>query len=61
MAGTQKLNLTRQEEVQQSFSPIKPLAVVVAAAKGGSILANDAVPAGFTCPNLTMKANMIGG
>ncbi|MFB0689977.1 GDP-L-fucose synthase family protein [Agrobacterium pusense] len=59
VADRQKLDLTRQEEVQQFLSNEKPHAVVMAAAKVGGILANDTMPADFIYQNLVMEANVI--
>ncbi|PJR10278.1 GDP-L-fucose synthase [Sinorhizobium meliloti] len=59
VADRQKLDLTRQEDVQQFLSKKKPHAVLMAAAKVGGILANDTMPADFIYQNLVMEANVI--
>ncbi|NRQ18965.1 GDP-L-fucose synthase [Ensifer sesbaniae] len=59
VADRQKLDLTRQEDVQQFLLKEKPHAVVMAAAKVGGILANDTMPADFIYQNLVMEANVI--
>ncbi|PDT44106.1 GDP-fucose synthetase [Sinorhizobium fredii] len=59
VADRQKLDLTRQEEVEKFLSKEKPHAVIMAAAKVGGILANDTMPADFIYQNLIMEANVI--
>jgi len=53
------LDLTRQREVEEWLSGVRPDAIIVAAAKVGGILANDTHPAEFLYDNLTIAANVI--
>lgn len=53
------LDLTRQREVEAWLASIRPDAIIVAAAKVGGILANDAHPAEFLHENLAIAANVI--
>jgi GDP-L-fucose synthase len=58
-AGREKVDLLRQDEVEQFFAHERPDAVVMAAAKVGGILANDTYPADFLYQNLIIEANII--
>jgi len=53
------LDLIRQEEVEKFFEEEKPEIVIVAAAKVGSILANNTYRAEFIYDNLMIEANLI--
>ena len=55
-----ELDLTRQADVEQFFAAVKPVYVLVAAARGtGGILANDSSPAQFLRDNLAIQTNII--
>jgi GDP-L-fucose synthase len=54
-----RLDLTRQAEVEAWMQKAKPQAVFMAAAKVGGILANDRWPAQFLHDNLAIAANVI--
>jgi len=58
-AGRERLDLTRQPEVEAFLEAARPEVVVVAAAKVGGILANDSFPADFLYENLMIEANLI--
>ena len=53
------LDLRRQAEVESWMAVQKPDVVVLAAARVGGILANDAAPADFLHDNLMIEANVI--
>ena len=59
IAGRDKADLIRQEQVEALLSDMRPDAIVVAAAKVGGILANDTYPADFLYDNLMIEANII--
>lgn len=56
-----ELDLTRQAEVEEWMTAMKPEAVFLAAAHVGGILANDTYPADFLYDNLAIEANVIRG
>lgn len=58
-ASRDQVNLKRQVEVEHFVRQSKPDAIVMAAAKVGGILANDAYPAEFLYDNLVIEANII--
>lgn len=58
-AGRDKLDLTRQAEVEQWLADVRPQAVFVAAARVGGILANDTYPAEFLYQNLVIETNIL--
>lgn len=58
-AGRDALDLLRQSEVEAWFAAQRPDVVVMAAARVGGILANDAYPAEFLHDNLVMQSNVI--
>ena len=60
-AGRDEVDLSRQAEVEDFLSGMKPDAVIVAAAKVGGIQANDTYPAEFIYENLMIAANLIHG
>lgn len=60
-AGRDRLDLRDQAAVRGFLSEARPDAVILAAAKVGGILANDAYPADFLYDNLVMEANVIEG
>lgn len=53
------VDLRRQDQVEAFMTATRPDAVVVAAARVGGILANDALPAEFLYDNLMIEANLI--
>jgi len=55
-----ELDLTRQAEVERYVRDQRPDAVVLAAAKVGGILANEAAPADFLFQNLLIETSVIG-
>ena len=55
----EELDLTRQADVEKFFEEEKPDYVVLAAAKVGGILANNAYPADFIWVNLEIQNNVI--
>jgi GDP-L-fucose synthase len=54
-----KLDLTRQSDVEEFFKSEKPEVVIIAAAKVGGILANNIYRAEFIYDNLMIEANLI--
>lgn len=58
-AGREVLDLERQEQVERWVAVHRPHAVIVAAARVGGILANDAYPGEFLYKNLMIAANVI--
>ncbi|MBB5753992.1 GDP-L-fucose synthase [Prosthecomicrobium pneumaticum] len=58
-AGRERVDLTRQAEVEAFMAAARPDAVVIAAAKVGGILANDSAPADFLYLNLMIEANVV--
>jgi GDP-L-fucose synthase len=54
-----KVDLTRQSEVERWMRDARPQAVVVAAARVGGILANDTYPAEFLYENLAIETHII--
>lgn len=58
-AARDKVDLTRQDEVEAWFHVNKPDAVFLAAAKVGGILANSERPSEFLYENLLIEANVI--
>jgi GDP-L-fucose synthase len=54
-----RLDLTRQREVEDWIAEARPDAVFVAAARVGGILANDTRPAEFIYENLAIETNVI--
>jgi GDP-L-fucose synthase len=59
-APRERVDLTRQAEVEAFFATEKPDAVFVAAARVGGILANDSRPWDFLQDNLLIETNVIG-
>lgn len=59
VADRDRLDLTNQAAVEAFMADLRPEVVVVAAAKVGGILANDAFPASFLYENLMIEANLI--
>ncbi|TVR84853.1 MAG: GDP-L-fucose synthase [Rhodospirillales bacterium] len=57
--GRERVDLTRQDQVEAWMAEAKPQAVFVPAAKVGGILANDTWPAQFLYENLMIEANII--
>jgi GDP-L-fucose synthase len=57
-ATRQELDLKRQDEVEKFVQTNRPDAIILAAAKVGGILANDAFPADFLYDNLIIEANI---
>jgi GDP-L-fucose synthase len=55
----QQVDLIRQAEVETWLEKARPDAIVMAAAKVGGILANDARPAEFLYQNMMIEANVI--
>ena len=55
----QQVDLIRQAEVEAWLEKARPDAIVMAAAKVGGILANDARPAEFLYQNMMIEANVI--
>jgi len=58
-AGRDRVDLTRQAEVEDFMAAARPDAVIVAAARVGGILANDRLPAAFLYENLMIEANLV--
>ena len=54
-----ELDLTNQAAVREFMRNEKPVAVILAAAKVGGIMANNSYPADFIYQNLMMEANVI--
>ena len=54
-----KLDLTRQSEVEAFFKKEKPEYVFLAAAKVGGIFANNTYPADFIYHNIMIQTNVI--
>jgi GDP-L-fucose synthase len=59
VAGRDRVDLTNQAAVETFMADTRPEVVVVAAAKVGGIMANDALPASFLYENLMIEANLI--
>ena len=59
VATRDRVDLTNQAAVEAFMADVRPEVVVVAAAKVGGILANDASPASFLYENLMIEANLI--
>ncbi|WP_423068382.1 GDP-L-fucose synthase [Devosia sp. CN2-171] len=59
-ATRSELDLTRQADVERFVHDANPDAIVLAAAKVGGILANDAYPADFLFENLLIENNIFG-
>lgn len=57
--GHERLDLTRQQDVEQWISEARPQAVFMCAAKVGGILANDKAPVDFLYDNLAIASNVI--
>ncbi|QFY62029.1 GDP-L-fucose synthase [Rhizobium grahamii] len=57
-AAREELDLTRQDQVEAFVRAHKPDALILAAAKVGGILANNALPADFLYENLIIEANI---
>lgn len=57
--GRERLDLTRQSAVETWVAEARPDAIVLAAAKVGGILANDAYPVDFLGQNLAIQTNVI--
>ena len=57
--GRAELDLTRQRDTEDWIADQKPDAVILAAAKVGGILANDAQPVDFLLTNLQIETNTI--
>jgi GDP-L-fucose synthase len=58
-APRERLDLTRQAEVEAFMKEAQPDVVVLAAARVGGIMANDTLPADFLYENLMIEANII--
>ncbi len=58
-APRERLDLTRQAEVEAWMAANRPDAVVIAAARVGGILANDTYPVDFLHDNLMITANLM--
>jgi GDP-L-fucose synthase len=56
---SQRLDLTRQSDVEMFFSKEKPEYVILAAAKVGGILANSTYKADFIYRNISIASNVI--
>jgi len=59
LAERSELDLARQAEVEEWMRRQRPDVVILAAAKVGGILANDAEPASFIYQNLAIETNVI--
>ncbi|WP_230989419.1 GDP-L-fucose synthase [Devosia faecipullorum] len=59
LAGRDRVDLRRQDQVERFLAEGRPDGVIVAAAKVGGILANDSFPAEFLYDNLIMETNVI--
>lgn len=57
-AGRERVDLTRQNEVERFLREEKPDVVIMAAAKVGGILANSQYPADFLYQNMIIEANI---
>jgi len=57
-AGRERVDLTRQAQVEAFLQDVRPDAIVMAAARVGGILANDTLPADFLYDNLMIEANI---
>lgn len=57
-AGRERVDLTRQNEVERFLCEEKPDVVIMAAAKVGGILANSQYPADFLYQNMIIEANI---
>ncbi|PZU24230.1 MAG: GDP-fucose synthetase [Shinella sp.] len=57
-AGRERVDLTRQDEVERFLREEKPDVVIMAAAKVGGILANSQYPADFLYQNMIIEANI---
>lgn len=57
-AGRERVDLTRQNEVERFLREEKPDVVIMAAAKVGGILANSQYPADFLYENMIIEANI---
>ena len=55
----EKVDLRRQQAVEEWISEARPQAIFLSAAKVGGILANDTKPADFLYDNLLIAANVI--
>src|SRR6185312_9156107 len=55
----EKLDLRRQQAVEEWIGETRPQAIFLSAAKVGGILANDTQPAEFLCDNLIIAANVV--
>ncbi|MBM3524014.1 MAG: NAD-dependent epimerase/dehydratase family protein, partial [Alphaproteobacteria bacterium] len=58
-AGRDQVDLVRQDQVETWMAKARPQAIVLAAARVGGIVANDARPAEFIYENLMIEANVI--
>ncbi|MFW5989419.1 MAG: NAD-dependent epimerase/dehydratase family protein, partial [Desulfosudaceae bacterium] len=54
-----ELDLIRQKDTERFLNEVRPDYVFMAAAKVGSIMANDTYPADFIYRNLAIQTNMI--
>ena len=59
LASRDEVDLTRQAEVESFMAARRPEVVIIAAAKVGGILANDAYPADFIYQNLMIESHVI--
>lgn len=59
LAGRDRVDLTRQADVERFFQAERPQYVFLAAAKVGGIHANDSYPAQFIRDNLAIQTNVI--
>jgi GDP-L-fucose synthase len=58
-ADRERLDLTRQDQVERWVQTAKPEAIFLAAARVGGIMANSTRPANFIYENLAISANVI--
>ena len=58
-ADHDRLDLTRQAAVEAFMADARPSVVIIAAARVGGILANQASPASFLYDNIMIEANLI--
>ncbi|MER9123158.1 GDP-L-fucose synthase [Mesorhizobium sp. M0959] len=57
--GTQRVDLRRQQDVEQCLEQMRPHVIFLAAARVGGILANASFPATFLYDNLIIAANVM--
>jgi GDP-L-fucose synthase len=59
LAERRELDLTRQQATEQYVGDHKPEVVIIAAAKAGGIVANNAFPVDFLVDNIAIAQNLI--